>query len=76
MKYRKTEIKVNEEWKEIDFDDLKVGNIFRLFEPDGTIVKDNDGKENFIVTTLPFPWTQVTKEGTIIVSTVESIPIE
>jgi len=35
MNYRKIEMLENEEWKEVQFQELKSGNVFRMFEPDG-----------------------------------------
>lgn len=39
---RFTQRKVNGLWEDIKFRELKDGDIFRLFEPDGTPVVDKD----------------------------------
>lgn len=41
-------------WKEINFEELKAGNIFRMFNSDGTPVKDRDGNKIFIAISEPF----------------------
>lgn len=38
MNNRKAEIKIDGEWREIPFMELKRGDTFRLFEPTGEIV--------------------------------------
>lgn len=49
-KLRKVEIKNNEEWKEIEFSELKKGETFRMFEPDGEPVKDLNNRTEFLAT--------------------------
>ena len=34
MRWRKTERLVNDKWEPVEFEDLKVGDVFRLFEDD------------------------------------------
>ena len=43
---RKVEIFENGQWNEIEFKDLKLGNKFRLFEPDGERVIDKEKNED------------------------------
>lgn len=43
---RRTEILYNGEWVEIPFDHLNAGDIFRLYEEDGTIVSNNIDNTN------------------------------
>lgn len=47
MEQRKCEILKSNDWKEIDFKGLKENNIFRLFEPTGEPVIDEDGSTKF-----------------------------
>lgn len=44
-------------WLSIEFEDLKKGDIFRLFEDDEKteLVKGKEGHVNFIVLSLPVP---------------------
>lgn len=37
-----------------NFDDLEVGDHFKLIEPDGTIVKDSSGCETFVARSNPY----------------------
>jgi hypothetical protein len=49
-KLRKVEIKNNNIWEEINFSELKKGDTFRMFEPDGEPVKDLNNKTEFLAT--------------------------
>lgn len=51
---RKTEVFSNDIWSEVEFKDLKRGDRFRLFEPDGERVVTSDGKDEFICTSDAF----------------------
>jgi hypothetical protein len=44
---RKIEVLTDGEFKEFKFEDIKKGMIFRMFESDGTKVKDDDGCTEF-----------------------------
>ena len=46
--FRKTEKVVDGKWIECSFESLKKGDCFRLFEPTGEIVKDNNDNETFL----------------------------
>lgn len=48
---RLVEIYSNGEWSEKrSFADIKIGNRFRLYEPDGTLVKNDEGVYEFRAT--------------------------
>ena len=47
MKLRKCEILKDTNWSEIKFEDLKLDNIFRLFEPNGEMVVGNNKDTEF-----------------------------
>lgn len=68
MKYRTTEKMNNGKWENIHFEKLKIGDKFRLFEGDGTIVKDKDGLTKFTVSSSPI---QCKPAGNFIVNCVE-----
>lgn len=59
LDYRKVEIKKNGKWIEYDFSRLKKGDIFRLYEKTGEIVKDDKGNTEFVATSEPY----LTAEG-------------
>lgn len=40
---RKVFVLEDGEYREIDFKEIKVGNLFKLEEPDGEVVRDEDG---------------------------------
>lgn len=46
-RYRKIQKYENNQWKDIDFIQLKQGDKFRMFEPDGEIVKDKNNNTEF-----------------------------
>lgn len=46
--YRKLEILVDGAWVQADFGQLEDGDIFRLFEPDGTAVEDKYGDYKWV----------------------------
>lgn len=48
MEIRKTEKYIDEEWIPFNFEELKKGDKFRLFEKSGELVIDNKGKSEFI----------------------------
>lgn len=52
IKMRKCQVKQNSKWIDIDFNKLKKGDVFRLFEPDGKEVVDKHGNMEFLVTYL------------------------
>ena len=43
-------------WIPIQFKNLKKGDIFRLYDPDGSLVKDSKGNSIFVVEKEPYPW--------------------
>jgi len=45
---RKCEVRSNGSWKEVRFENLKKGNVFRLFESDGTIVLNDSGRHSLM----------------------------
>ena len=49
--WRKIEKKVNERWVLIHRENIRKGDKIRMFENDGTPVKDNDGNTEFNVKT-------------------------
>ena len=73
-KLRKCEVRSNGTWIETDFENIKKGNMFRLFEPDGTLVVDPGQKNNGRHIALSNP-EEVMVKGTKTWS-VESIPYE
>lgn len=40
-------------WKDTEFETLQVGDLLRMYESDGDVVKDKDGKEVFEVLEEP-----------------------
>jgi hypothetical protein len=48
VKKRKCELFEFDAWREIEFNLLLKGDKFRLIEPTGELVKDNDGNTEFI----------------------------
>lgn len=53
--YRRCEIFVNDKWVESHMSEIKKNNIFRLFEPDGTLVNDTPPSGCFIASCDAFP---------------------
>lgn len=46
---RTAQVLISNEWQDINFKDIKDGQKFRLFEPDGKVVQDNrNGDTEFI----------------------------
>lgn len=54
MNNRICQIKVNNEWKEIKFKDLKEDDIFRLFESTGEQVFGDNNQTEFIASSNAF----------------------
>lgn len=50
MEQRTCEIFTNGEWQTIDFSLVHTGDKFRLYEPTGEIVEDDDGNTEFTAT--------------------------
>jgi len=48
MKERSCEVLSNNDWKGIEFKNLKENDIFRLYEPSGEKVMDEGGKYEFV----------------------------
>jgi|LFRM01.1.fsa_nt_gb hypothetical protein len=48
---RRTEILIDGKWKQINFENIRAGDIFRLFEPTGETVVDDKGNDKFIAKT-------------------------
>jgi hypothetical protein len=57
-RWRRAEVLINNEWVAKEIDDLKVGDIFRLFEDDNTPVCDGKPQR---VTSNPVP----TEDGVV-----------
>ena len=51
---RSTQVLRNNEWGNINFTELKNGDIFRLFEPDGKVVRDKLGDDEFMAVSDPY----------------------
>ena len=47
MNDRTCQVKINDEWKEIEFENLKENDIFRLFENTGEEVIGDNGQVEF-----------------------------
>ena len=63
---RRAEILVNDKWVGIEFEGIKAGDRFRLFESTGEPVVDENGKNEFIAKTDPY----ITKDGVYGIDTV------
>lgn len=51
---RRVEVLKDGEWRsDVDFMDMRPGDVFRLFKPDGTLVLDNEGSDKFLVKKPP-----------------------
>lgn len=48
---RRAEILANGKWRETDFENIKAGDMFRLFESTGEPVTDKKGNSNFTAKT-------------------------
>ena len=51
---RKVEVLINNEWVERDFAELRKGVKFKMFEPTGEPVVDNEGETEWIAISDPF----------------------
>jgi hypothetical protein len=47
---RTAKVLYNGQWVKMSFVDLKKGDIFQLYEEDGSIVADDDGNDTWIAT--------------------------
>ncbi len=56
---RRAEVLVGDKWIDIEFEEIRAGNRFRLFESTGEPVVDENGKSEFIAKTDPY----ITKDG-------------
>ena len=54
IQFRKTQKMVNGNWIGCEFEELKKGDRFRLFEPDGTLVRDKESNYLFLATSNPW----------------------
>lgn len=54
IKTRRVEVFKKNKWSEIEFTELKVGDIFRMFEPTGEFVTGIEGETEWICTSDPF----------------------
>ncbi|MFW6272997.1 MAG: hypothetical protein ACOC2U_04380 [bacterium] len=66
-------------WEDIEFVDLKDKDIFRMFEPDGLPVKDENGNVFFKAEGFPYPFINERKESTWAIKqnpTVLSLPVD
>lgn len=41
-------------WTDVDFDDLELDDSFRIIEPTGDLMEDEEGKIVFVVTNDPY----------------------
>lgn len=41
-------------WEDVDFMDLKLGDVFKFYEPNGDIFMNDEGKSIFKVTEAPY----------------------
>jgi hypothetical protein len=48
LEYRKVEKLIDNEWVKINFETLERGDAFRMFEPTGEEVIDDEGKKSWI----------------------------
>jgi hypothetical protein len=51
---RKCQIYYKDEWFTIPFDHIKAGDVFRLFEPTGEPVLDENGKDAWTALSNPY----------------------
>jgi len=54
MDKRKVEVFTDDGWEEIEFENLKVNDIFRMFESDGEPVEGEKGSHIFIAKSNPY----------------------
>ncbi len=54
MDKRRVEIFTGVSWEEIEFEHLKTGDMFRMFELDGAPVEDDEGNRIFVAVSEPF----------------------
>lgn len=52
--FRKVEILKDGEWNEANFESIRAGDIFRMFESTGETVMDNNGNTQFLAKTRPY----------------------
>ena len=50
---RTVEIYKKDRWERIEFKELRIGDRFRLFEDDSTVVMDNKNCKEWLVSSLP-----------------------
>jgi len=50
---RTVEIYKKDRWERIEFKELRIGDRFRLFEDDSTVVMDNENCKEWLVSSLP-----------------------
>lgn len=48
MDYLRTQRKIDSEWQDIKFEELKDGDIFRMYKSTGELVIDRDGDFEFM----------------------------
>lgn len=48
---------VKKRWSDITYEHLREGDVCRLFEKDGTPIKNAEGKTDFVVMADPMPYT-------------------
>jgi len=46
-KRRHCKVFYDHQWVNVEFNEIRLGDIFRLFEPDGTEVLDDEGKNTW-----------------------------
>ena len=51
---RTAEVFWNGRWFPTEFDKVKKGDTFKLFEPDGTLVRDKDGNAVLVAVSDPY----------------------
>lgn len=62
---RTAEIYRDECWVPTDFDKVKKGDTFKLFEPDGTLVRDQNGNAVLVAVSDPY----LNAEGVLTIDT-------
>ena len=60
----------HDKWERCHFEQLDIGDVVRMFNPDGSVVKDSEGETVWRVISCPFfgyetdrDWIQRQKEG-------------
>lgn len=54
LKLRTVEVFKNNRWNMADMNDLKPGDLFRMKEPNGLYVTDNNGRSSWVASSKPY----------------------